>query len=178
MKLAHLAMTKNKTKTKTPRRTTKALVIAGLVFNLFWLVAVLGQNDWLWLLCLTLLCYWGWYPQSLPFVLPLALLGCAMDSGLLWLGVYQFDGGLIPVWLGVLWLGFTSFLWFIRHNLRRFSTLILLIAGSLGGAGSYLAGVQLGVIAWPLGTKITFLMVSSCWLAFTVLILMWMRCLR
>ncbi|WP_459778454.1 DUF2878 domain-containing protein [Photobacterium sp. R1] len=159
-------------------RSTKALIVSGLVFNLFWGVAVVGQNDWLWLLGLSLLTCWGRYPQSLFFVLPVAMLGCAMDSLLLWLGIYQFEGGLIPLWLAALWLGFTSFLWFIHRNLRRYSVVILLFAGSLGGASSYLAGLKLGAIVWPLGTKITFLIVSGCWLAFTALVLVWIWRLR
>ncbi|MDO6706972.1 DUF2878 domain-containing protein [Photobacterium sp. 1_MG-2023] len=159
----------------TPPLSTKALVAAGLIFNLFWLLAVLGQNDGVWLLMMALLVCWWRYPSCLKFVIPVAIAGSLMDSALMWTGIYRFEAGSLPIWLVVLWFGFGSFLWFLRMNLRRMSPLVLCIAGSLGGASSYLAGLQLGVVLWPLGKWLTFLIVSTCWLLFSGMVLMWIR---
>ncbi|NAW87465.1 DUF2878 domain-containing protein [Photobacterium halotolerans] len=154
---------------------TKALVAVGLLFNGFWLLAVLGQNDWIAVLASILVVVWWCYPASVKRVLVMALAGCLMDGLMTFTGLYQFESNFLPAWLILLWLGFSTFVWFLRHNLARYPAVWVLLAGSIGGAGSYLAGKQLGAVSWPAGDTLTLLIVTGCWLAFSGLLLLWIR---
>lgn len=164
-----------KTPCGTQTLTTKALVAVGLLFNGFWLLAVLGQNDWIALLACILVIVWWCYPASVKQVLVMALAGCLMDGLLTFTGIYRFESSFLPAWLILLWLGFATFVWFLRHNLARYPASLVLLAGSLGGAGSYLAGKQLGAVSWPAGDTLTILIVTVCWLVFSGLLLLWIR---
>ncbi|KKC99609.1 MULTISPECIES: DUF2878 domain-containing protein [Photobacterium] len=164
-----------KTSCETSVLSTKALVAGGLLFNGFWLLAVLGQNDWIGLLAAMLLIVWWRYPAAVRKVLVIALAGCVMDSALTFTGIYRFESSFLPVWLILLWFGFATFVWFLRHNLAGYPAVLVLLAGSVGGAGSYLAGKQLGAVSWPAGDTLTFLIVAVCWLAFSGLLLLWIR---
>ncbi|NAX47835.1 DUF2878 family protein [Photobacterium halotolerans] len=154
---------------------TKALVAVGLLFNGFWLLAVLGQNDWIAVLAGILIIVWWCFPAAVKMVLLTALMGSLMDGLLALTGVYRFESSFLPAWLVLLWLGFATFVWFLRHNLARYRASLVLLAGSVGGAGSYLAGKQLGAVSWPLGDTLTLLIVTACWLAFSGALMLWIR---
>lgn len=143
-----------------------------LGFNLYWWLAVSEQLIWPLglLLALHLLC--SPTPWRDLRLLPLALLGCALDYGLMVLGLFEFDDG-FPPWLALLWLGFALTLahgldWLA--NLPRWQQAVL---GGLGGAGSYLIGAKLGAVhlgseigGWGIGD-------GGIWSGGIILLLIW-----
>src|SRR5699024_10707671 len=86
-----------------------------LGFQGFWWVAVLGENSGISLLIALLALYSiaSLTRRTDLKVLPLALLGWALDGLLTLVGVFSFTAW--PLWLGLLWLGFVLTL---GHSLR------------------------------------------------------------
>ncbi|MET4696009.1 DUF2878 domain-containing protein [Endozoicomonas lisbonensis] len=148
------------------------IVTAGAVFNLFWLVTVIGQTQYIWLSCGMLLISWWYIRGGFPFAVSLALPGIVMDVSLAHIGVYAFDEA-FPVWLVVLWLGFSTFLWCIRKSILARAPVIIVALGCVGGTVSYLAGERLGAVTLALGLMKSAGIVAICWVLFSVLAL-WM----
>ncbi|WP_375057775.1 DUF2878 domain-containing protein [Zobellella sp. DQSA1] len=134
-----------------------------LAFEGFWLLAVAGQNRWLVLTVLLLAMHFLFTPsrRADSRVLSLALLGLAVDGGLVWSGVFAFEHP--PWWLMMLWAGFVLTLGHSLVWLRRFSPWLLALTGALAGASSYLAGWRLGAVQLPLGF----------WASSAILVLVW-----
>ena len=149
----------------------RELLIVGLVFNGYWLLAVIGRSHYIWLLLIVLMASWWYYKGSWRFGLLLGTAGIAMDYLLSQLGLYQFHSSVFPSWLVLLWLGFGSFVWIIRRAIAAYSPLVVIAIGGLGGMMSYLAGFRLGAVNWPLGLEITALSILVCWLCFSALAL-------
>ncbi|UXI04067.1 DUF2878 domain-containing protein [Photobacterium sp. TY1-4] len=154
---------------------TRELLTVGVLFNLYWLLAVLGQNSYLWLLVGSLLVCWWMTRHVWKFATIIAGCGIAMDVTLISLGVLSFEVWGIPAWLALLWFGFGTFLWMIREVLNRSSTGGLVLLGGLGGAASYFAGYRLGAVDWPLGILPTMAVLTLCWLGFSLLALKFIR---
>ena len=136
-----------------------------LAFEGFWLLAVAGQNRWSLLTALLLGVHFMFTPSRRADVrvLWLALLGMAVDLFLTLTGVFAFDHW--PLWLGLLWVGFVLTLGHSLHWMRHFSLWLLMITGALAGAGSYLAGWQLGAVSLPLGFWPSAVILALLWSA-------------
>lgn len=126
-----------------------------LWFQSVWFCAVLGRNDLLFLSLGLIGLHLLLVPRRRLEIRQLALLGgigIAVDSGLSFIGVFQFaDDVLLPGWLACLWLAFAttpgrslSFLW-VRPWLAA-------LAGGLVFPFNYYAGSRLGAVefGWPL----------------------------
>ena len=157
------------------------LIATGIVFNLFWLVSVFGQSQYIWLSVLMLLTSWWFVPGGFQWALLLALPGILMDALLVYFGVYAFaettfypQSGL-PVWLMVLWLGFSTFLWCIRKLILARTPFLIAALGGLAGAASYLAGERLGAVMLPLGLLKSAVIIVICWTLFSMLALWWLK---
>lgn len=141
-----------------------------LGFNLYWWLAVDGQqaSPLLALLGLHLLCSPSRHEDLRRW--PLALAGCLLD-GLLWrLGLFEFSHG-FPLWLGLLWLGFALTL---GHGLRWLLGLPRWQQGALGmlgGVASYVAGASMGAVHLPLGMAISALILALIWMWWLPLLL-------
>lgn len=147
--------------------STKAVVVLGLAFNLYWAVAVLGQSQWVVALVIMLVTAWVLFPGSACFSLLLGGIGIGMDFLLIQAGVLAFDAGGMPLWLVLLWLGFASFVWIMRSRLLVMPYWLLGLIGSLGGAMSYLAGYRFDAVSWPYGIGLSGLVLLLCWGLFT-----------
>lgn len=128
---------------------TRELVAVGVLFNLYWLLAVMGQNSYLWLLAVLLLVCWSLRRATWKFATALALCGILMDFTLSKLGIFAFDARGIPVWLVLLWFGFGTFVWLIREVVRRYRPGLVVLLGGIGGTASYFAGYRLGAGSSP-----------------------------
>ncbi|GIU43737.1 DUF2878 domain-containing protein [Shewanella colwelliana] len=89
-------------------------------------------------------------------------IGVAVDKVLMELGLFYAGSEIFPLWLLLLWCMFVISL---NHSLKWFASqpLLLIIAfGAVGGAGSYWAGIRLGVLqqALPAMTTIALLMIA------------------
>lgn len=134
-----------------------------LVFEGFWLLAVMGQNTTAWLLGLLLLGHFIFTPSRTNDVrvLSLALLGLAMDGLLTWSGVFVFAQW--PWWLVLLWCGFVLTLGHSMRWLARLPWWGLVLAGAIAGPSSYLAGWRLEAVTLPLGVSISLLILVPLW---------------
>ena len=151
------------------------LILAGTVFNVFWLLTVMGQSQYLWISGLILLIVWWLVPQSCLFALSLAIPGIVMDAALERFGIFTFADDIFPGWLIVLWLGFATFVWSTHEAIMKRSHAVIIVLGGVGGMLSYLAGERLGAVVMPFGMVITALVILSCWLVFTTAALWWLR---
>ncbi|WP_256384561.1 DUF2878 family protein [Photobacterium toruni] len=144
-----------------------------LGFNLFWLLAVWGQYQYVGILIALLIGCWLFYHRSCPFALMASVVGICGDYVLCQMGVMQFPlspnplfapfSYFIPLWLILLWLGFTSMVWIMREQLQRLPIWSVVIGGSLGGGLSYWTGQTLGAVIWPHGELITFMGITMVW---------------
>jgi hypothetical protein len=80
------------------------------------------------------------------------------------LGVFRFESNpqFIPLWLLALWAGLAGTL---RHSLGYFAgkPWLTSLAGGLGASFSYIAGMKLGAVSFPLGITLTFIIIFMCW---------------
>ncbi|SKA14462.1 DUF2878 family protein [Photobacterium toruni] len=148
-------------------------IAIGLGFNLFWLLAVWGQYQYVGILIALLIGCWLFYHRSCPFALMASVVGICGDYVLCQMGVMQFPlspnplfapfSYFIPLWLILLWFGFTSMVWIMREQLQRLPIWSVVIGGSLGGGLSYWTGQTLGAVIWPHGELITFMGITMVW---------------
>jgi hypothetical protein len=96
-----------------------------------------------------------------------ASLGLLADIILTYMGVYEFTpspvGIPVPIWLGVLWLGFAGT---FRVGLAFFIKRppLAVAAAAIGAPFSYLAAGQLGAVSFPYGVVKTGLVLACVWI--------------
>ena len=132
-------------------------------FQLIWLTAILGGNQWLLLALFILFLHFMLSPcrQEDLRILPLALIGIVTDISLAQLGLFKFAAW--PLWLPVLWLAFVLNFGHSLTFLRRLRMFWLMLIGALGGCYAYLASWKLGAVEFPQGIWITSLLLLIIW---------------
>lgn len=153
----------------------KKLLLAGLLFNMYWLIAVLGQQAYVWVLVLLIVACWWKFPKGIKAALSIALVGVVMDFTLSTVDIFAFDSFVIPAWLVMLWLGFGTFVWFMRSTIVSYPVMLIGILGGIGGSMSYFAGYRLEAVQWPLGVGITLSVLFVIWLLFSLSIALMMK---
>lgn len=133
--------------------------VAGfLVFDLVWLSAVAGRQDWLWATALLVLVQIGVTVYSgrfqLRLYLELVLAGLILELIVSGSGLLQFDGGLLPTWLILLWLGYPAMALGALDWLRDKLWLAVLL-GVVAGPMTYAVGLGIGAATvedavWPM----------------------------
>lgn len=143
-----------------------------LIANAIWLqagwwICVLGsERPWLLLLVIAgVLIHLSLCANSLAeakALLRVTLAGCALDSALGVLGVFEFDARPLPLWLALLWAVLASG---TRHSLAWIGKDWRLAAslGALGGPLAYLGGARLAEVGLPLGALGTGLLLMPLW---------------
>ena len=141
----------------------KWVLIQFLVFQALWFIAVLGGNQWLVAAALLLALHFWLTPSRAADwrVLPIALLGIMLDSVLTLVGVFEFES--IPLWLGLLWLGFVLTLGHSLAWLNNLPRIMLAPIGAIAGCLSYLAGWKFDAVGLPLGVMYSSLTLAICW---------------
>ncbi len=136
-----------------------------LLFNAIWFGCVVGQGNYLWLIGPVLCCYVVLMLRAgrfslLQLLLPIAI-GVSVDLLLTQNGFYQFDNQLllIPLWLVILWVAFSTTL---TQSLRFLGKNIYLAAllGAIGFPFSYAMGERLGAVSF--GDQFFRVMVMLC----------------
>ncbi len=148
------------------------LTLANIIgFQLSWLACVIGGSVWG---AVTVALFLLWHlrcllPGEWRLMTVLTGVGVLMDTLLYHLGVLQFpgyEGGLIPIWLMLLWLAFTATL---LHSLQVMFVrpwLIGLVA-AVSAPLSYYAGSRLGAVdlseygVWIIGLSWGLLMLCA-----------------
>jgi hypothetical protein len=148
-------------------------------FYACWLACVLGGDEWI-LIPLGLITLHFVFvdnkQREISFSLAACFFGLLVDSALSVSGVFVFaNDALMPLWLGVLWLAFsTTFnrgLAFLQGRVG----LTFALAG-VGGASSYVSGYYLGAVDFGYSTTNTLLILFAVW-TFMLPFLLWLRSL-
>jgi hypothetical protein len=150
---------------------SRSLLLNVLLFQIGWFACVFGASR-PWLLAVALAClaaHFVWvarWRSEGRLVTRVTLFGCALDSILLNLGVFDFTGDslLLPAWLALLWALMACTL---RHSLAWTARPWWLgsLLGALGAPLSYLAGARLAGVELPLGLWPTLLLLGAIWAA-------------
>ena len=153
----------------------KKLLLAGLLFNTYWLIAVLGQQAYVWVLVLLVVACWLKFPGGIKSAVFIAGVGVVMDYFLSVYNIFSFGSSTLPSWLIMLWLGFGTFVWFMRTTITRYPAIVIGLLGGLGGSMSYFAGYRLQAVNWPQGVETTFLILFVLWLLFSLTLAVMMK---
>lgn len=106
--------------------------------------------------------------RDLAFIMVAGIVGTAVDSILMNLGVFSFSGRLflpewlVPIWLSGLWLSFASTLHYSLSWLQKRYVLATLF-GAVGGPLSYYAGHRFGALTLGQDIISSLVFVSICW---------------
>jgi hypothetical protein len=144
-----------------------------MTFQVLWFLAVLGREDWQWLLLMTVAVLWFLlFRQRAQGVLPLlvlSLFGILVDSLNLYWGVLEFGQPRLPLWMLGLWLLFSWYLAFLGPVMNRFSPHLVLIAYMVGGSLSYFAAIRLFAATTSYSLPITLTVLACEWLVIGVI---------
>lgn len=147
---------------------------AFFIFDFVWLAAVLGRERWLWMTALLIALMFAATPKLLWrqrwSLLFLVVLGCLIELATVKFGVIRFTGtDWIPLWLILLWVGFSGMALVVFDYLnRRF-----VIAGLLGaifGPITYFAGERLGAAELQINFLPALVVYSLFWCVMMVII--------
>jgi len=149
-----------------------------LLFDAVWFSAVAGRDDWLLATAaliavqIGLTLYSGRFKVAL--YLELVVLGLAMEFLLGVVGVIAFTGGLMPLWLVGLWLGFAAMAMTALDWVKK-SYAIALTIGLVSGPITYLVGIGLGAASAPRGEVIMAASYAVSWALFMAYFVLRMR---
>ncbi|MBG22216.1 MAG: hypothetical protein CMF22_02005 [Idiomarinaceae bacterium] len=122
--------------------------VAGLLwFDLVWFSTVAGRNDWLWLAVpvVAVQIFLSSTRRGFNWLLyvKLLVLGLLLEASVVGLGILDFTGGWLPLWLIALWCGFAAM---VTTTLDWLSGRYLLAAliGVASGPLTYAIGSRLG----------------------------------
>lgn len=117
------------------------------LFDLVWFSAVAGRAEWLWATAILVAAQILVALRSGPFSWRayglFVLLGMALEASVVGLGILRFDGGFLPWWLIMLWLGFVAMLMNTLADLASRPVWAALL-GVASGPLTYAIGIRLG----------------------------------
>lgn len=122
-------------------------IVSFVLFNALWLSAVAGRENYI-VLSGLLLIFQFLYSVAVAkvswiLILRLFAVGLLLEAISISLGIIDFAGGYFPLWLVMLWLGFTSMApvaldWLVPKPV------FAILVGTVSGPISYVAGIKLG----------------------------------
>ena len=121
-------------------------IVSFVLFNALWLSAVSGRENYI-VLSGVLLALQFFYSiavarVSWTLILRLFAVGLLLEAIVISLGVIDFAGGYFPLWLVMLWLGFSSMAPVALDWLAP-KPVIAVLLGAVSGPLSYVAGIKL-----------------------------------
>ncbi len=134
-----------------------------IAFQILWFSAVIGRNEWIILSLLLIAAHFMFTPSRGTDwrVIPIALIGITVDTMLTWGGFFVFET--LPLWLGLIWIGFVLTLGHSMSWLRKLPTLMLVPIGAVAGTMAYLAGWKLEAVELPMGLTWTIATLAILW---------------
>jgi len=155
-----------------------------IIFDLVWLSAIIGREQFLWLtLALILLMAWSaraFYWQRRRYIATLVLVGVFAELILVLAGVIQFKGfslfesALVPLWLIVLWVGFSAMVFTVFDWLQHRKVLSFLL-GAIFGPVTYIAGERLGAAEFMVSSPMVITVYAVVWGLIMVLVSLLIR---
>ncbi|MGS0676984.1 DUF2878 domain-containing protein [Shewanella sp. 0m-4] len=141
------------------------VIINLLMFQAVWWLSILYQNSALWLTTGLLLVHFALSQRGrkdLTLMIKVASLGFAIDLGLKWAGVFQFQQ--FPFWLFVLWCHFALSLRYSLAFTQKLAWYVNAILGGVFGCLSYLAGERFEAVNLPLELFSSALILFAIWI--------------
>ncbi|AVJ56017.1 DUF2878 domain-containing protein [Idiomarina sp. OT37-5b] len=127
--------------------SVKHKIASFVLFNVLWLSAVAGREQYIWLTLALVVAQVGyslWVAKiKLRLILQLLAVGLLLEAIATGLGTIDFTGGLFPLWLALLWIGFAAMAPVALDWLTEKPT-IAALAGAISGPFSYWVGIGLG----------------------------------
>lgn len=147
---------------------SRTILLNALMFQLGWLVCVMGGDRWALSVGVALLAaHWLWVSRDSREWLAIALgagFGIVVDTSLHALQLFRFDSVTtgVPWWLAVLWLLFMTTL---NHSLALLQRLPrwAMVLGAVGGPASYYGGVALDAAQFGLPVLQALLVLAGVW---------------
>lgn len=144
-------------------------VVNTIGFQLFWWTAILGQNQYVWLLIIAIGLHLYFHHKlklELNRITFIALAGYTVDCVLTLLGVFNFhyqnNFFITPIWLIMLWLGFaTTITTVIQKSVNNI--LVIAAIGMTFAPISYVAAAKLEAVAFPLPMLETIIILGFTW---------------
>ena len=125
----------------------KHKIAAFVIFNVLWMSAVAGRADYIWLtlaLVVVQIVYSLFVAKiRLKLILQLLAVGLLLEAIATGLGTINFTGGLFPLWLACLWIGFAAMAPLSLDWLTE-KPAAAALAGAISGPFSYWVGVSFG----------------------------------
>ena len=142
---------------------TKWQIGQALMFQCFWFTSVLGQNRALPVALLLIGLHFFFSPTKSADVkiMPIAFIGIGIDLAFTYAGVFEFASW--PIWLFVLWFGFSLTLNHSIAKIGQFPTPAVALFGGCFGTISYLAGWRFNAVEFPFGLFTTALILATSW---------------
>jgi len=134
-----------------------------IAFNIFWLICVLGQNQWLMIQVGVLLLFFYLFSKNIIDVTRIVIFipGIFIDLVLIKLGVFIFSE--FPIWLVSLWIGFA---YCLEHGfawLNKLKMTYIALLGGIAGPLSYYAGLKLNAVEFGFNTSMTLMILAIIW---------------
>jgi hypothetical protein len=137
-----------------------------LAFNGFWALACVGQDKTLFItgvVLIALILATDNIARTCLLAARITTIGLLVDSVLTRSEVFIFpDHTFVPLWLGLLWAGFSTTLARSLKFLNRHLTLAALF-GAIGGPSSYFAGQRFGAVEFGYELMPTLLLLAAIW---------------
>ena len=149
------------------------LKLAGLfLFDLVWFSAVAGRSEYLVATLVLVLVQIAIALRSELFqwrrYLLLVILGLLLEASAVGLGILEFSGGILPLWLILLWLGFAGMALNTLSGLAGHPYWAALL-GVASGPLTYAIGVRLGAAELLVAEWIMWVFYATLWALYMVL---------
>jgi hypothetical protein len=120
---------------------------ASIIFQVLWFVAVLGRDQWQWILLASVAILWltliKRFGNKVTPLIRFSLIGICVDSVNQLVGVLDFDTALLPLWLVGLWFLLAWYFVFLARFLNRLAPSFVPVLFMISGASSYMAAIAL-----------------------------------
>jgi len=145
--------------------TSKAANLA--IFNVIWASCVFGRYEFVIVSLPLTLAYVSFLVAMgtvrLQQIATVAAIGIGVDCALTLGGLFQFpDSAFFPLWLVVLWIGFSTTLPLSLSPIGRRKWLAAL-AGAIAGPFNYAVGERIGAVAFPQSLTATIVAMAAVW---------------
>ncbi|NQZ04494.1 DUF2878 domain-containing protein [Idiomarina sp.] len=122
-------------------------IVSFVIFNVLWLSAVAGRDDYLWLtvlLAVAQLGYSYWVAQvTITKMAQLFAVGLLLEAIAISVGAIDFVGAVFPLWLVLLWVGFAAMAPVALDWLAKMP-LVAALLGAISGPFTYYVGIGFG----------------------------------
>ena len=136
--------------------------------NLIWIGCVIGREQTIWLVGPAVIAYVAILMQArtvkLHQIAIPAIIGIGLDASLTLSGLYQFENAslILPLWLIVLWIAFSTTLTSSLHLFGK-NKFIAAAVGSIGIPINYLVGERLGAVVFGESHLLTIVILCILW---------------